>query len=117
MSDARRVLIVDDNRDAADTLRACLALELQDTQITCVYDPEAAYEAAVKWAPDVCILDIGMPRVDGYTLAKALCENCSPKPLLIACTGYGRPHDVETALQAGSITTFSNHVRRKASRN
>jgi CheY-like chemotaxis protein len=104
------VLVVDDNRDAADTLRMLLRLEL-DAEVACAYASDEAIESAASFRPDVCILDIGLPTMDGYRLAELLRERFGPKPLLIACTGYGQSHEIAKALRAG----FDHHLLKPCS--
>jgi signal transduction histidine kinase len=97
---ARRVLIVDDNQDNAELLEYTLK-RLGHT--TCVvHDGALALQAALDFAPDVALLDIGLPNLDGYEVARSI-RACMPDktPCLLAVTGYGRSADTARALAAG----------------
>jgi PAS domain S-box-containing protein len=96
----RRVLVVDDNVDAADALCALLTLEGHDVQA--VYSAPAALAAIEAHEPDCVLLDIGMPLVDGYALARQICTRSGVRRMrLIAVTGYGQPADRASAAAAG----------------
>lgn len=100
-----RVLVVDDNADAADGL--ALLLDLQGHRTRIAYDGEGALEAAKEFQPDVAILDIGMPVIDGYELARRL--RAAPETaetILVAMTGWGQEEDVRKATAAG----FHHHL-------
>lgn len=100
-----RVLVVDDNVDAADML-----VELLDSwgcSAQAVYDGPSALDAAPKLDPDLILVDIGMPRMDGYETARRLRELPGGDGYrLVALTGYAQPQDVEAARRAG----FDRHV-------
>lgn len=103
----RRVLVVDDNREAADTLGALLVFMGYDTRV--VYDSEMGLEEAAWFEPDVAVWDISLPGVDGYEAARRLRELADgQKILLIALTAHGTPEDIEAAMKAG----FDRHVRK-----
>jgi PAS domain S-box-containing protein len=93
-----RVLIVDDNRDAADSLAMCLRLDGHET--LAVYTAEEALAQFARYAPDVVLLDIGLPLMDGYEVAERLRAQSSTLRL-IALTGYGQEDDKRRALNAG----------------
>lgn len=103
-----RIVLADDNPDAAESLR--LFLEGEGHEVRSAGDGQAALNLIVSYKPDVAILDIGMPRMNGYEVAAAIrdrannfgCENT----LLIAATGYGQPGDKEMALACG----FDHHL-------
>jgi len=97
----KRVLVVDDNVDAADLLSD--ALEGLGYETRTAYDGPSAIEVAAQFDPDVALLDIGLPAMDGYELARRLRGRpFSTKPLwLIALTGYGRDTDRARAREAG----------------
>ena len=98
----RRVLVVDDNRDAADTLEAFLTLE--GFVVAVAYDGAAALEKVKSHLPDVVLMDIGMPRMDGYEAARMV--RATGRPVrLIALTGWGQALDKLKAQQAG----FDHH--------
>lgn len=101
----RRVLVADDNRDAADSIAALLQLEGYEVEVA--YDGEAALDAAHRFHPDVAVLDIGMPRMDGHAVARALrADTATPRPLLVAATGWGQDQDVRRSQEAG----FDHHL-------
>jgi PAS domain S-box-containing protein len=93
-----RVLIVDDNRDAADSL--AMMLQLDGHQTRTAYSAEGALEAAGEFAPDFILLDIGLPRMDGYEVGRRLKLAGNPARL-IALTGYGRTSDRQRSADAG----------------
>jgi signal transduction histidine kinase len=102
---ARRVLIVDDNRDAADSLAEALTDAGHRTAVA--YDGPSALELAPGFAPDVVLLDIGLPVMDGYEVARRLratlpADRCQ----LVALTGYGLESDRVQAHAAG----FRDHL-------
>jgi len=97
-SRSRRVLIVDDNHDAADSL--VTLLQLQGHQAEALYSSAAALDRTRESPSEVLILDIGLPHMDGYELAR-LIKGMHPSLLLIALSGYGRAEDKQRALAAG----------------
>jgi CheY-like chemotaxis protein len=95
-----RVLVVDDNKDAADTLN--LLLESMGQEVFTVYDGLSALGAARTFRPDLVLLDIGMPQKSGYDVAREmLAANCDPKPIMVAITGWGQDADKERAVGVG----------------
>ena len=101
----RRILIVDDNKDAAQSLAMLLSIQGHTTQVA--YSGEEALQRAVDFQPDVGLLDIGLPEMNGYKLAQKLRALDRPNGLrLIALTGYGQADDRERALSAG----FDHHL-------
>ncbi len=95
-----RVLIVDDNVDAAETLSILLGLE--GYEVHCVYDGFQALKFVNEFRPDVVLLDIGLPGMDGYEVARRLREEFILQPLLlIAVTGWGGEDDLRKSQQAG----------------
>jgi len=100
-----RVLVVDDNRDAAQMLS--LLLETAGHEVAVTYNAQAALALAQQVAPAVLFVDIGLPDMDGYELARRL--RASPgtaRALLVAVTGYGQPEVHHRALEAG----FDHHL-------
>jgi signal transduction histidine kinase len=96
--DAKRILIVDDNTDAADSLAALLEM---DGHTTCsVYGSVAALESASAFDPQIVLLDIGLPGMDGYEVARRMRARGS-KAQLVALTGYGQQDDLARAREAG----------------
>jgi CheY-like chemotaxis protein len=99
-----RVLVADDNRDAADSLQRIL--EHFGYEVRVAYDGAAAAEAGISFAPQVAILDIGMPRSNGYEVANDLRARYGKNVTLIALTGWGQEGDRRRALEAG----FDRHL-------
>jgi PAS domain S-box-containing protein len=97
---SRRVLIVDDNADAADSL--CALLQLSGHQVRTVYRGAEALEQIRRHRPEVVLLDIGLPDLDGYEVARRVLEEFGARrPWLIALSGWGRSGDKELAAEAG----------------
>jgi CheY-like chemotaxis protein len=95
-----RLLVVDDNVDAAQTLAAMLSLHGQDVRTA--FNGYEALQIAETWRPDVAVLDIGMPGLNGYELCERIREQSHGRPpLFIACTGWGQEADRERAHAAG----------------
>ena len=100
-----KVLVVDDNRDAADTTASLLELSGYETRVA--YDPAAALALLDDYAPGVAILDIGLPGMSGYELARRLRTHPNGATcLLVALTGYGQSDDVAQAMRNG----FAAHL-------
>ena len=96
----RRVLVVEDNRDAADTLR--MLLELQGHEVRVAYTGPDGVRAAEEWRPAVVVSDIGLPGLDGFGVARALRANpATAQARLIAVTGYGSEDDRRQARESG----------------
>lgn len=101
----RRVLVVDDNVDAAHSLATLLRLIGHDVQTE--HDGRKVQEAVAAFHPDVVLLDIGLPGLDGYAVARLLRSRPSDEPLLlIALTGYGQAEDRAASRAAG----FDHHL-------
>jgi PAS domain S-box-containing protein len=100
---SKSVLVVDDNADAAEM--TCLLLRDLGCSVRCAPDGEAAIDAVEQSSPDAILLDIGLPRMDGYEVAATL-RSKGYGGRLIALTGFGRSEDRQTALAAG----FDHHV-------
>lgn len=106
----RRILIVDDNRDAADTCAALL--ELSGHHVQTAYTGREALELAATFRPHAALLDIGLPDLNGYTLAKRIREApWGQRTLLIAITGWGQSEDKRRAQEAG----FDHHLAKPVS--
>jgi two-component system, sensor histidine kinase len=94
----RRILVVDDNEDAAYSLEMVLSLDGHAVQA--VYSGEAALEAASSFEADLILLDIGLPAMDGFEVARRM-RAAGNRSTLVALTGYGQKEDIERALNAG----------------
>jgi two-component system, chemotaxis family, CheB/CheR fusion protein len=102
---ARRVLVVDDNADAASSLAMLLSLRGHETQVA--GSGREALERVESFQPDVVLLDIGLPETSGYDLARRLRALPGLRGVrLVALTGYGQAEDLQRALAAG----FDDHV-------
>jgi PAS domain S-box-containing protein len=100
----KRVLVADDNADAADTLSELL--RILGANVRTVYDGQAALETVRREHPDVAVLDIGMPGLNGYDVARTLrADAACSGTLLIALTGWGQERDKSAAAAAG----FDHH--------
>jgi CheY-like chemotaxis protein len=101
----RRILIVDDNEDSASSLAIILRLGGHET--TSVYTAAAALECAAEFKPDVVLLDIGLPGMDGYEVAQQMRKIPGLRAIrLVAVTGYGRSEDRLRSREAG----FDDHL-------
>jgi two-component system CheB/CheR fusion protein len=104
-SGSRRLLVVDDNRDSAETL-ADLA-RIWGFEVDTAYDGLAALERAGEWQPALVFLDIGMPGLNGYEVARQLRQDRRfDATTLVALTGYGQEEDIERSRAAG----FDHHL-------
>jgi signal transduction histidine kinase len=100
-----RALVIDDNQDSADTL--AMMLDLLGHETRRLYDPHAAVDTVEAFAPDVVFLDIGMPGLSGYDVARMLRATPAGKRLvLVAVTGWGQPDDRRRTGEAG----FDHHL-------
>ena len=106
-STARRVLLVDDNVDAAAT--TARILEQFGHEVDVAHSGAAALAACARMEPDVAVLDIGLPDMDGYALAAAI-RATGLAPRLVALTGYGQQSDIQRARDAG----FDAHLTKPA---
>jgi DNA-binding response OmpR family regulator len=97
---SHRIAVVDDNTDAADSL--AIVLRLEGHKVSVFYDGQSALAGYEALRPDVVILDIGMPLLNGYELAEKIrALNYTPRPRLIAVTGWGQAADKDRATAAG----------------
>jgi CheY-like chemotaxis protein len=102
---ALRILIVDDNRDGADILSMMLKMLGNDTRTA--YDGQEGVEAAAQFRPDVMLIDIGLPKLNGYDACRRIREQAwAKKAILIAVTGGGQEEDRHRAHEAG----FDKHM-------
>ena len=101
---AVRILVADDNRDAAASLATLLTLD--GHEIAVAHDGEAALASAEAFRPDVALLDIGMPNLNGYEVAQSIrAAQWGRSMLLVAVTGWGQSEDKRRAHEAG----FDHH--------
>jgi CheY-like chemotaxis protein len=108
-SGARRVLVVDDSTDAADSL--AMLLELEGHEVSTAYTAAAALEKAERLQPEIAFIDIGLPQMDGYEVARRLRASDRCRAMrLVALTGYGQPDDRDQARRAG----FDHHLVKPA---
>jgi CheY-like chemotaxis protein len=99
-SDPRRVLVVEDNPDAAESLT--VLLEVLGHRVRAVHDGVGALEVARANVPDVMLVDIGLPGIDGFEVARRIRRiTGGDRILLVALTGYGREEDRERTQKAG----------------
>lgn len=101
-----RILVADDNQDAAETLAELL--EALGHSVRCVLDGEAAVAAVTEFGPSVVILDIGMPKLNGYEACREIRrrDDGRREVLICAVTGWGQPDDVRKSAAAG----FDHHL-------
>jgi PAS domain S-box-containing protein len=95
----RRILVVDDNRDSAITLS--VMLRAWGNEIRTAFDGVEAIAAASEFRPDVVLLDIGLPKLSGYDVARAIRGRLSRQPLIAALTGWGQEEDRRRSKEAG----------------
>jgi PAS domain S-box-containing protein len=105
----RRVLVVDDNRDSADSMT--LLLGLKGHSVRTAYDGSQAIEEARSFHPDLVLLDIGLPGLDGYEVARRLRAETGLDATLVATTGWGHVEDKRRASEAG----FDFHLTKPVS--
>jgi two-component system CheB/CheR fusion protein len=94
-----RVLVADDNRDAADSLQRILAMHGHDVRVA--YDGQTALELGKEFRPRVAVLDIAMPGGDGYDVARAIRSQQGAGITLVALTGWGQDADRRRAIDSG----------------
>lgn len=99
LSSARRILVVDDHADAAEGLAFFLRLHGHETRTA--EDGVTALDLARTFHPEIIVLDIGLPRMDGYEVARRLRDEHPNGLLLVAATGYGKKEDRRRATEAG----------------
>jgi CheY-like chemotaxis protein len=94
-----RVLVVEDNSDGREMLRLLLTMVGYDVAVA--RDGAEGVELALRDRPQVAVIDIGLPRLDGYQVARRLRAALGPNIFLITHTSHGRPEDRQRALEAG----------------
>lgn len=104
-SASKRILVADDNRDGAETMS--MLLQLSGHEVYLAHSGAEAFEVAKRERPDIAVLDIGMPDLNGYEVAERIRrEAWGERIKLIAMTGWGQPEDKRRALAAG----FNYHL-------
>ncbi len=103
-----KILVVDDNRTAVEAMQKLLRLRGHTVEIALT--GEEAIAKTPEFDPQVILLDIGLPDMDGYVVAHALREQVLYRGTLIALTGYGQDNDKEKATSAG----FQHHLTKPA---
>jgi CheY-like chemotaxis protein len=103
-----RVLVCDDNQDAADTLT--LLLRTHGHEVKTAYQGDACLQVALEWRPQIAFLDIGMPDVSGFGVARRLRAELGAEIMLVAITGYASREDKQLANEAG----FDLHMSKPA---
>jgi CheY-like chemotaxis protein len=104
-----RVLVVDDNRDAALSLEQVLKLMGHDARVA--FDGLAGVEAAQTFHPHIILLDIGLPKLNGYEACQRIrMLPLSERPIIVAVTGWGQPRDRERSKEAGFDHYFTKPV-------
>jgi CheY-like chemotaxis protein len=101
---ARRILVVDDNRDAAESLAALL--RLRGHEVLVAHDGPMALDITAAERPSGVLLDIGLPEMDGYEVCRRLREQGLADAQIIAMTGYGQERDRQRSREAG----FNTHM-------
>jgi two-component system, sensor histidine kinase len=95
----RSILIIEDNADARDALR--LLLELDGHVVEAAGEGAEGLQIAQANNPDIALVDIGLPGLDGFEVARRLRAGGGRRPVLVALTGYGQPEDRKRAAEAG----------------
>jgi len=98
-AEKNRILIVDDNKDLATSLARLLGLLGHDVKV--VFDGRMMLEAARSYRPRVVLLDIGLPNLDGYQVARCLRQEGFSDAIIIAVSGYGQEEDRRRSREAG----------------
>jgi len=101
----RRVLVVDDNDDAVES--TALLLRMRGNEARTAKDGTGALAVAAEFRPDIVLLDIGLPGMDGYEVARALHRDMpQPGRVVVAVSGYGTPQNLQRSRDAGIDTHF-----------
>jgi signal transduction histidine kinase/ActR/RegA family two-component response regulator len=99
-----KVLLIEDDPDSRESLKQ--VLELGGHSVEVAADGHTGLAKVTQWSPDVAIVDIGLPGMNGYQVANAIRRGNGAEPTLVALTGYGRPEDEQLARRAG----FDEHL-------
>lgn len=100
----RRILVIDDNADHREMMR--ILFENAGHEVHDAADGVSGVDLAVRVQPDVVLVDIGLPGIDGYEVARRIRAMAPTRAVLIAVSGYGRPEDRRRSLEAG----FDEHL-------
>jgi len=103
-----RVLLIEDNRDSRVSM--CLLMKSWGLQVEVAEDGQEGVRKALDWRPEAAVIDIGLPLLDGYEVARQVKAVLDDNITLIALTGYGSPEDRQRAFQAG----FDAHLTKPA---
>jgi DNA-binding response OmpR family regulator len=103
-----RVLVVDDNYDAAESL--AMMLGVMGYEVRTAHDGLEAVRAADEFIPEAALLDIGLPHISGYDIARHIRKSRGDQVLLVAITGWGTAEDVKRSMDAG----FNHHFTKPA---
>jgi len=103
-----RILIVDDNKDLAGSLARLLRILGHDVEV--VFDGRKGIETARTYRPRVVLLDIGLPNLDGYHVARTLRQEGFNDTMIIALSGYGQEEDLKRSREAGMDHHLTNPV-------
>jgi CheY-like chemotaxis protein len=104
-----RILVADDNEDSREMLKILLSLE--GHTVAAAADGHEALEAVTTFNPDAAVLDVSMPGLNGYNLARKIRESeANGKMLLIALSGLGQPEDKSSAIEAGFDQHFTKPI-------
>jgi two-component system, sensor histidine kinase len=104
----RRVLIIEDNADAREMLR--MSLELDGHRVDVAEDGPRGVDLALARAPEVVLVDLGLPGLDGYEVARRIRETLGEAVTLVALTGYGQAEDRRRTREAGFDAHFVKPV-------
>jgi CheY-like chemotaxis protein len=100
-----RILIVDDNADAANSLASLLSL--MDNDVRTANNGPEALRIAAEYGPEIILLDIGLPGMNGYDVARALRRaSADGRPVIVAVSGYGSQEDMKRSVEAGFDAHF-----------
>jgi len=102
-ADSARILVVDDNKDAADTM--AMLLRAKGHEVCVAYDGVEGIGAASAFRPDIVLLDIGLPKLGGHDVAREIRERFGGSVLMVAITGLGQDEDRRRSMKAG----FDHH--------
>lgn len=102
-TEGKRVLVIDDNRDAVAMLQILLTME--GHEVHAAYDGEEAVREAEEFRPDICLCDLGLPKMDGFEVARRISVTV-PEALLVSVSGWGQEEDRKRSEQAG----FRHHL-------